>query len=182
MPTKWFDLIRTTRKQEGIRDDENNSVWMFSWSGTLSECLVYYRNLTLVQPTGLQPVWGNPVGFHFAAPPTLWQGAGSMKRQGKHYIVPTTTRWKILQVYHDSPESDQHDDILWTYKLCYQFTWPWMRRSARLHHNMQQMPKVENQQTADQMILPIHSKAPVEVIHLDFTELWKSKKEQRHFS
>lgn len=100
-----------------------------------------------------------------------------MKFVDGRYHVPSTMVPKILQLYHDSPESGGHDGFWRTYnKLLKRFTWPSMKDDIRNYIrtcHLCQVNKVKFKQATDVMITPKHSRIPFEVIHLDFAELKK---------
>lgn len=107
----------------------------------------------------------------------VWEGTEQLKFEDGKYTVPETLIPKVLELYHDSPESGGHDGFWHTYnKLLQRFRWHHMKEDVWTYVkscHLCQVHKAKYHQRTDEMVIQKHSGNPFETIHLDFAELKK---------
>lgn len=95
----------------------------------------------------------------------IWEGTEVLQRtKNGRVAVPTSLVPKILELYHDSPESGGHDGFWRTYmKLTKRFSWPRMKQETKeyvLSCHTCKINKVKFKQPTQKMlyhnILPHH--------------------------
>lgn len=97
-------------------------------------------------------------------------------RDGRFH-VPQTNVTKVLDLYHNSPDSGGHDGFWKTYrKLTKRFAWKNMKKDVaafvRTSHACQ-LQKAKFRLRGNRMTIPVYSDKPLETVHLDFDELRK---------
>lgn len=97
--------------------------------------------------------------------------------------VPAEDRDRVLELYHDSPDSGGHDGIWRTYmKISKRFHWPKMR--AEVTQYVKSCPscqknKAKFKQRTDRLCLRSNDDPPMHTVHVDFAELSKASWKNR---
>lgn len=103
----------------------------------------------------------------------MWEGTEKLMPIGGKYIPATLVR-KLLELYHDSPESGGHDGFGRTYYKLRRLIWPGMKDIGYYIISCHECQiKAKYKLKTDTMIFTLHPKVPFEAVHIDFAELKK---------